>query len=37
MILFIGHLDEWFTILSGQGNEPHGEIHLILHYEKLIV
>lgn len=31
----IGHIDNWFIIQDDFGVKPHGEIHLILHYEKL--
>lgn len=30
-----GHIDNWFQIKGRLGLLSHGEIHLILHYEKL--
>ena len=30
LIFFVGHIDDWFDILDTQG-----QIHLVLHYEKL--
>ncbi|CAF1941771.1 unnamed protein product [Rotaria magnacalcarata] len=30
-----GHIDNWFDIEEKHGKKSHGQIHLILHYEKL--